>query len=160
MRKMLELGLFLVFVLGVTGNTLAQDFVPSPDRRIGDELKKIYSELRVGMDIEEVRAVIQKDYPSLKIGNIFFRTDFKDISTSSSNNKPNLLVLHVTEGGVADKYGYFPQVSLVAYFDFDKELFGLVNAQYTKYKTRMDFIDGKLPVECQALVKDQLIDCK
>ena len=149
MRKTFGFVSVLVLVLGMAGLLMAQAFVPPPDRRTSNQLKKIYSVLSVGMDMEDVWGYISLGYPNGKIKNIDLRSTFSDVFGPAEND---LLVVSVGEGGIDTKQAYFPQVSLV--LTFEKKNFTLSNARYFRYKNARDSKTNEKPIECSVLVED------
>lgn len=55
------------FIFINSAPAFSQAFVPPPDRRSGDPLIKVYSELKVGMTLSEVRDIAEKYYPNCKL---------------------------------------------------------------------------------------------
>ena len=150
MRKMLGLGLVLALAFGMTGSTMARSFAPPPDRRAGDQLKKIYSVLSIGMDMNDVWGYIRVGYPNGKVQNMDLDQTFSDVFRSNPEN--DLLVVFIGEGGIHTKFAYFPQVSLV--LTFEKKHFTLSNALYIRYKNARDGETNEKPLECSVLVED------
>ena len=151
---MLILRLILFLVLGVIESAKAQSFVPPPDRRVGNQLKKIYSVLSVGMDLNDVWRYLRVGYPNGKIQNMNLDQDFSDVFKSGND----LLIVSVGEGGIHTKYDYLPQVSLLLVFE--KKDLKLLNAQYVRYKSGKDRETNKKPLECSVLIEDVNRNCK
>lgn len=153
MKKLFSCMAVMALVLGMGGITRARSFVSLPDGGTGDQLNKIYSELRVGMTLAEVRDLAEKHYPNLKLEDtdIWGRFDSNLLPYFSwvigAGEKRRINVHSKSGDGIA----YVSRLFLRTDFD-DKSK--LINAVYIR-SGKKGFKEGKSIVEeHKALVGD------